>query len=154
MTDLDTKDRAILAQLQQDAAQSNQTLAKAVGLSPAQCWRRVKRLQDIGVIVGQVVLVDPNALGLTVLAYAHVSLEDHHPNTIAALDRLLSSSDEVLECMALSGEYDYLLKIRTHSLEAYWDFIRRGLLVNPSVRSVNTNFVMSQRKATTALPLA
>ncbi len=151
--EIDEKDRAILRQLQQDARLSNQALAERVGLSPAQCWRRVKRLEEDGVIVGQVVLVDPARMGLSVLAYAHVSLEDHHPKTIRALDRLLRDSPEVLECLALSGESDYLLKVRTHSLEAYWEFIRRGLLTSPGVRSVNTNFVMSQRKSITALPV-
>lgn len=153
MLDLDSKDRAILEALQTDGRLSNQDLARQVALSPSPCWRRVRRLEDTGVIRAYVALVDPAAVGLPVLAYAHVSLENHHSQTVESFDSLIRALPEVQECNAMAGEYDYLLKVRTASMEAYERFLRRGLLQHPGVRAVNTSFVLSQQKFTTAVPV-
>ncbi len=150
---LDAKDLAILEALQSDGRLSNQDLANRVALSPSPCWRRVRRLEESGIITGYVALVDPEAAGLPVLAYAHVSLENHHADTVESFDQLIREMPQVLECCAMAGEYDYLLKVRTASLDGYERFLRQGLLQHPAVRAVNTSFVLSQQKYTTSLPV-
>lgn len=153
MTDLDRIDRRILFELQRDARLSNQELAKRVSLSSSPCWRRVRQLEEDGIIRDYVALLDPKRLGLPVLAYAHVSLDNHHPDTVQSFDALVGELPEVMECCAMSGEYDYLLKVRTSSMAGYERFLRQGLLQHSGVRAVNTSFVLSQRKYTTALPV-
>jgi len=150
---LDAKDRHILRALQRDARLSNQELAKKVDLSPSPCWRRVRQLEQSGIIKAYVSLLDPAQVGLAVLAYAHVSLKDHHPGTVETFVAVVQESPQVLECCAMSGAYDYLLKVRTRSMEGYEDFLHNQLLAGANVRSVSTSFVMSQKKYTTALPL-
>src|SRR5437868_14457184 len=95
---LDRVDRRILDELQGDARISNQELAKKVGLSPAPCWRRLRRLEEEGFISGYVTLLSSSAIGLPILAYALVSLENHHPETVKQFDRLIQDRPEVLEC--------------------------------------------------------
>src|SRR5579862_484950 len=95
---LDRLDRRILEQLQADARISNQELAKRVGLSPAPCWRRLRRLEEAGFIAGYVTLLRAPAIGLPILAYAVVSLENHHPESVRQFDQLVKDRPEVLEC--------------------------------------------------------
>src|SRR5579872_1957000 len=94
---LDRLDRRILNELQADARISNQELAKRVGLSPAPCWRRLRRLEQAGFISGYATLLNAPAVGLPILAYALVSLENHHPETVREFDRLVKERPEVLE---------------------------------------------------------
>lgn len=150
---LDPLDLAILDQLQKDARLSNQELAEKVGLSPSPCWRRVKRLEEIGVIKEYVALLAPKEIGVPVLAYAQVSLNDHRPESSERFDEFVRSSPQILECCSVSGEYDYLLKIACSSMEAYETYISRELLRQTDIRSMNTSFVLNQKKSTTALPL-
>lgn len=153
MIKLDKIDLKILDVLQQDARISNHKLAARVGLSPSPCWRRVKRLQDCGLIVRYVTLLDAEAAGLPVQAYLHVSLDNHHPDTVAAFDRMVQARPEVLECHAMSGEYDYLLKVAARSMSDYERFMTRHLLREAEVQTANTSFVLKRIKHTTALPL-
>jgi DNA-binding Lrp family transcriptional regulator len=151
--DLDKLDKKILALLQSDSCLTNNELAEKVGLSPSPCWRRVKRLEEEGIITSRVTLLSPASLGLHVFAYALVSLENHNSETLAEFDRFVQESDQVLECSSMSGSYDYLLKIVSHSMDDYELLLSGQLLKLKGVRSVNTSFVLSQKKATTALPL-
>ncbi|MGC8518338.1 MAG: Lrp/AsnC family transcriptional regulator [Steroidobacteraceae bacterium] len=151
---LDRIDRRILATLQLEARITNQDLAKRVGLSPAPCWRRLKRLESEGIIDGYATLLSASAIGLPILAYAQVSLENHHAETVAAFDRLVRDRPEVLECHSMSGTNDYLLRIVAASMEAYEHFLSTHLLQQAAVRSVNTSFVLRTKKFTTQLPLA
>ena len=150
---LDRLDRHILETLQLEARITNQELAKRVGLSPAPCWRRLKRLEREGVIAGYATLLSAPAIGLPVQAYALVSLENHHTDTVAAFDRLVRERPEVLECHSMSGANDYLLRIVAASMEAYEHFLSTQLLQLAAVRSVNTSFVLRTKKFTTQLPL-
>ncbi len=150
---LDRLDRRILATLQLEARITNQELAKRVGLSPAPCWRRLKRLESEGIIAGYATLLCAPAIGLTIQAYALVSLENHHADTVAAFDRLVRERAEVLECHSMSGTNDYLLRIVAASMEAYEHFLSTHLLQLAAVRSVNTSFVLRTKKFTTQLPL-
>src|ERR1700704_5806853 len=108
---LDRLDRRILDTLQADARMSNQELAKRVDLSPAPCWRRLRRLEEEGFIAGYATLLNAPAIGLPILAYALVTLENHHPETVRQFDQLIQDRPEVLECHSMSGANDYLLRI-------------------------------------------
>jgi DNA-binding Lrp family transcriptional regulator len=150
---LDRVDRRILDTLQGDARISNQELAKKVGLSPAPCWRRLRRLEEEGFISGYATLLNGSAIGLPILAYALVTLENHHPETVRQFDRLIQDRPEVLECHSMSGANDYLLRIVAASMEAYEHFLSTQLLQSTAVRSVNTSFVLRTKKSTTRLPV-
>ena len=150
---LDRTDVAILAALQADARLSNQKLAEQVGLSASVCWRRVRRLQESGAIKRFVTLLDPASVGLDVTAYLHVSLENHHPDTVAAFDRLVAEAPEIMECYAMSGQDDYLLRIVTTTLADYEMLLTRRFMSTPGLRTANTSFVLKQKKYTTARPV-
>ncbi len=150
---MDQIDRKILRALQDNARISNQQLADAVGLSVSPCWRRVKRLEEQGIIDRYVTLLDAKRVGLSLTAFVHVSLEDHHPDTLKAFDRLIAERAEVQECFAMSGQDDYLLRVVSPDMETYEAFLTRQLLALRGVRTANTSFVLKTRKATTALPI-
>jgi Lrp/AsnC family leucine-responsive transcriptional regulator len=150
---LDRVDRRILDTLQADARISNQELAKRVGLSPAPCWRRLRRLEEEGFIAGYATLLNGSAIGLPILAYALVTLDNHHADTVGQFDRLIQDRPEVLECHSMSGPNDYLLRIVAASMEAYEHFLSTQVLQLAAVRSVNTSFVLRTKKSTTRLPV-
>jgi DNA-binding Lrp family transcriptional regulator len=150
---LDRLDRRILEELQADARISNQELAKRVGLSAAPCWRRLRRLEQAGFIAGYATLLCAPAIGLPILAYAVVSLENHHPESVRQFDQFVTEHAEVLECHSMSGANDYLLRIVAASMEAYEHFLSTQLLQLQAVRSVNTSFVLRTKKFTTRLPV-
>src|ERR1700761_5179140 len=150
---LDRLDRRILEELQADARIANQELAKRVGLSPAPCWRRLRRLESAGFIEGYATLLNGPAVGLPILAYTLVSLENHHPETIREFDQLVEDRPEILECHSMSGPNDYLLRIVAESMEAYERFMSSHVLQIKAVRAVNTSFVLRTKKYTTRLPV-
>jgi DNA-binding Lrp family transcriptional regulator len=150
---LDRVDRRILDELQADARISNQDLAKRVGLSGAPCWRRLRRLEEEGFIASYATILNRSAIGLPILAYAQVTLENHHPESVRQFDQLIAHRPEVLECHSMSGSNDYLLRIVASSIEAYEHFLSTHVLQTKAVRSVNTSFVLRTKKFTTHLPL-
>jgi len=150
---LDRVDRRILDALQADARIPNQELAKKVGLSPAPCWRRLRRLEEEGFISGYATLLNGSAIGLPILAYALVTLDNHHADTVKQFDRLIQDRPEVLECHSMSGPNDYMLRIVAASMEAYEHFLSTQVLQLAAVRSVNTSFVLRTKKSTTRLPV-
>lgn len=150
---LDRLDRRILDELQADARLSNQELAKRVGLSPAPCWRRLRRLEQEGFISQYATLLNGPAVGLPIVAYALVSLENHHPDSVKQFDKFVSERPEVLECYSMSGPNDYLLRIVASSIEAYELFLTNQVMQLSAVRSVNTSFVLRTKKYTTRLPV-
>src|ERR1700761_384433 len=150
---LDRVDRRILDELQGDARVPNQELAKRVGLSPAPCWRRLRRLEEEGFISGYATLLNGSAIGLALPGYAMVTLENHHPEAVRQFDRLIQDRPEVLECHSMSGANDYLLRIVAASMEAYEHFLSTQVLQLAAVRSVNTSFVLRTKKSTPRLPV-
>lgn len=150
---VDATDRRLLTVLQQDGRLSNQELANRVALSAPACWRRVRRLEDEGVIERYVAILDAQKVGFGLLSFAFVDLENHHPTTVAEFDRLVADCVEVLECHMLSGSHDYLLRIATADMPHYEEFLRLKLLPNRAVRSVTTSFSMKSKKQTSVLPL-
>lgn len=150
---IDETDRRILRLLQQDASLSVQQVADGVGLSLSPCWRRIKRLKEVGAVAAQVTLVDPKAVGIALTALANVSLGDHHDATVAAFERAVESWPEVLEVHAVTGDRDYFLRIAVPDMEAYERFLSAKLLKEPSVASVTSRFSLRRVKYTTALPV-
>lgn len=152
-SNLTRPDVEILEVLQADGRISNRDLAAKVALSPSPCWRRVRTLEEDGVIERYVALLAPEKLDLAVIAFAHVSLTDHHPESVEEFDAAVDRAPEVLECYMTSGEHDYMLKVITADMASYEHFLSDKMLRLPSVRTVNTGFVLRRKKYTTALPL-
>ena len=150
---LDESDRRLLRQLQRDARISTQDLAETAGMSTSPAWRRVKRLEEAGIITGHVALLDARALGLCASAYIHVSLTEHTADTVARFDSFVQGQDRVLECARVTGSADYLIRVVARDAEDLEDFLMHSLLATGIVRSTATSFVLRQIKATTELPL-
>ena len=150
---MDSIDYRILRALQRDGGLSSQALAERVGLSTSPCWRRLRKLQDERVIRANVALLDPAKVGLEVAAIANVSLEDHHPDSVAHFGRVVEERPEILECYATSGQYDYTLKVICASIAAYDRLLSEHIMRCKAVHTVNTSFVLRSIKNTTELPL-
>jgi len=150
---MDRTDLRILAELQADGRLSSQALAEKVGLSTSPCWRRVRRLEEERVISTTVAILDPEKIGLDVIAIAAVSLEDHHPDLVGEFEAMVANRPEILECYAMSGQYDYHLKVVCKSIKAYERLLREHIMPCKAVSRVNTSFALSSNKYTTALPL-
>jgi Lrp/AsnC family leucine-responsive transcriptional regulator len=164
--ELDKTDRKILAILQNDGRLSNQDVADRVNLSPSPCLRRIKRLEEAGVIRQYVALLDPARIGLGLLAYVNVRLEKHSEGwNNAAGARKPSSSPhlefaasvenwpEVVACYAMTGEMDYLLRVHVEDMDHFSRFMMKTLLSHPAVADVKSSFALQRIKDTTALPL-
>ena len=154
---LDKIDRLILRMLQVDGRATYDQIAEAVKLSPSAVLRRVKRLEDAGVIDRYVALVKPERVGLGLTAYINVRLEkhteSHKRNPMDLFRASVLTWPEVVECMALTGEMDYLLRLVVADMGHYSRFIMDTLLKHPSVQDCKTSFVLDHVKATTAVPI-
>jgi Lrp/AsnC family leucine-responsive transcriptional regulator len=154
---IDAVDRRILELLQAHGRSTYDELAAAVGLSASAVLRRVKRLEEQGVIAGYVALVAPERVGLGLCAYISVRLEKHADlgkrNPMDAFAAAVQAWPEVVECAALSGEMDYLLRVLVRDMAHYSRFIMESLLRHPSVQDCKSSFVLQRWKGTTAVPL-
>ena len=150
---LDAIDRKILAELQDDARIANVALADAVGLSPAPCLRRVRALEENGVIRKHVTLVDPAAVGLAVSVFVHVSLERQIEPSLKRFEAAILTRPEVMECYLMTGDADYLLRVVCADLGAYERFLLNHLTRVPGVASIRSSFSLKQVKYSTALPV-
>jgi DNA-binding Lrp family transcriptional regulator len=150
---MDKIDFRILDALQRNGKLTSQALAEQVGLSTSPCWRRLRKLEKAGVIRSTVALLDPERVGLQVTAIANVTLEDHHPDSVAEFGRIVTERPEILECYATSGQYDYTLKVVCESIHAYDRLLSEHIMPCRAVHQVNTSFVLRYVKNTTALPL-
>lgn len=157
MEALDKLDRKILRSLQLDGRATYDQIAERVGLSPSAVLRRVKRLEGSGVIDRYVALVRPESVGLGLTAYINVRLEKHAEsakrNPMDLFRASVQSWPEVVECAALTGEMDFLLRLVVADMAAYARFMMDTLLKHPSVQDCKTSFVMDRVKATTAVPV-
>ena len=118
MADLDSYDRSILRILQCEGKIGNQELAEKVNLSPSPCWRRVKKLEDAGVIERYVATLNRKQLNLSAMAYVHIALLDHTQQTIEALDDFVHHQQQIVECCSITGSSDYVLKIVEKDVES------------------------------------
>jgi len=156
-TSLDAVDRRILRALQSDGRITYDVLAQDIGLSPSAALRRVKRLEHSGVVTGYVALLSAERVGLSLTAYLNVRLEKnterHKRNPMDLFRAAVQAWPEVVECTALSGEMDYLLRVVVADMAHYSRFIMDTLLKHPSVQDCKTSFVLDWVKNTTALPV-
>jgi Lrp/AsnC family transcriptional regulator len=147
------QDRAILRAIQADASASLAALSEAMGMAPSTLWRKLQDFEASGLIRRRVALLDPAKAGVKLCVFAQVTLASHAEEAVAAFARMVGAHPEILECHAVSGTADYILKIRVADVEAYEAFMTAHLLRSPHVRAVVSSFSLRELKSTTALPL-
>jgi len=153
-TALDAIDQRILSALQGNARLSNVELAQYAGLSASPCLRRVRALEEEGIIKGYVALVDQEAVGLPVSVFVMVSLERQVEQALEIFEARVRALPEVMECYLMTGDSDYLLRVVTSDLQAYERFLMHQLTKFPGVSSIKSSFALKQVVYRTALPIA
>lgn len=153
MHELDSKDLQILTELQQNARLSNQELSERVNLSPSPCLRRVKLLEERGVIKGYTALVDQKAFGLPLTVFIHIKLDQHSEEAVRTFERSVETIEEILDCFLMTGGVDYLLRMVTKDLDAYENFVRKTLHAIPGIASIDTSFAYGVVKQCQTFPL-
>jgi Lrp/AsnC family leucine-responsive transcriptional regulator len=151
---MDRIDIKILAELQQDGRISNVDLAERVTLSPTPCLRRVKRLEDEGVIGFYRAELDKRKLGLGVTAFVCINISDHGPKATEAFLSSVDLIDEIVACHVLSGQFDFLLEVVTETLDHYANVMLDRLGGLPGVSALQTSFALRTTKRSRKLPLA
>jgi DNA-binding Lrp family transcriptional regulator len=149
---LGQKDRLLLHELQKDSRLTMQQLAERVGMSSSACWRRVRNLEESGVIDRYAVLVNPRKAGFSLSSMTHVSLARHEEKNVENFVREVMRHPEVLECFATSGEADFHLRVVVEDMDAYNKFLDDFIFRLPGVSQVRSNIVLKEIKADTALP--
>jgi Lrp/AsnC family transcriptional regulator len=150
---MDELDRKILRLIQSEPDLPIQALAQRVGLSHTPCWRRLKKLEADGVIVGRPCLLDQDAVGLPITVFAHVKLKQHDEATLESLEQAVADRPEIVECFSISGSSDYVCRIVVESIARYEQFLKKTLLHLPGVSEVNSEFALKRVKLTTQLPI-
>lgn len=150
---LDSIDHRILNALQENARLSNVDLARLVGLSPSPCLRRVRALEDAGIIRRYATLVDQAEVGLPVSVFVSVSLERQVESALETFEETVQNRPEVMECYLMTGTADYLLRVVVSDLAAYEAFLKEHLTRIAGVRSIQSSFALKQVAYRIALPL-
>ncbi len=151
--ELDEADRRILRALQRDATRPIEALGEEVGLSRNACWRRIKILEEAGVIRGRVALCDPEALDLGLTVFIAVRTDRHDPEWLELFTRALRGMPQILGAYRTSGDLDYLLHARVADVQAY-DRLYQTLIRKIPLKDISASFVMEELKETTELPVA
>lgn len=152
--DIDDIDAKILELIQADAALSVADIADKVGLSSSPCWRRIKRMEETGIIKGRVTLLDTQKLGLDFEVVASVKLALPSRDNLQAFENMVQDWEEVVECMTVTGQVDYIIHVVTTDMHAYDDFLRDRLLGSALVSDVQSRIIIRVSKRTTALPIS
>lgn len=150
---LDDIDRRILAALQADGRMTAQQLADRVGLSPSPCARRVRLLEEAGVVKGYVAVIDQAKVGLPISVFASVKLERQREDDLDRFSQAVARWPEVVDCYLMTGQRDYLLRIVVSDLESYERFIKDKLTRLDGVASIESSFALGQVKRSNALPI-
>ncbi len=151
--ELDAVDRRILGELQRNARISNTALAEAVSLSPSPCLRRVRALEERGVIKQYVTLVDPAAVGLQLNVFVRVTLAQQIEHSLEVFEQAIRERPEVMECYLMTGDSDYHLRVVVPDIPAYERFLLDHLTRVPGVANIRSSFALKQVSYRTALPL-
>lgn len=151
--ELDKTDVGILRLLQEDASLTNKELSYKLNKSIATIHERIKRLKEQGYIRKIVALLDRKKVGSHLIAFAQVLLNDHTVNTLNSFEKEVSKFPEVMECLQMTGAYDFFLKIATSDMDAYHHFYREKLAALPNITTVQSFFVLSEAKNETAFPI-
>lgn len=150
---LDEFDRKILRALQSEPDLTMADLARHVGLSHTPCWRRVKRLEAEGVIVGRALLLDPEKVGYPISVYAEIRIGSHDAATLDAFERTVRDVPQIVECFSMSGKSDYLMRVVAASVGDYERFLKSTILPLPGVASVNSSFALKMVKLASGPPI-
>jgi Lrp/AsnC family leucine-responsive transcriptional regulator len=150
---LDRVEKSILEQLQRDGRSSNVELAEKVGLSESPCFRRVKKLEESGLIAGYKAVLDQRQLGLQVTAFVQVSLGAHNEHQQRDFLACVEAEEHIVECHAMSGSSDFLLKVLARSMDHFSDLSMQRILRYPGVQNIESNFSMRAIKTDAPLPL-
>jgi len=150
---LETAEIRILSELQRNGRLTNQELAERVGLSPSPCWRRVRNLEEAGYIRRYAALLDPEKVGVAESVFCHVTLERHSEGAVERFESEVMRHPEILECYAMTGEADYLLRVVVGEVRSYDRFLQEFIFRLPGVAHVKSHFALREIKYDTALPL-
>ncbi len=149
---ISASDRKLLETLQEDVTLSQIDLAERAGLSRTSVWRRVRELEEAGVIESRVALLNPKYLGLQIHVLLSVTMVEHSDKTRQSFEHHVGNLPEVMECFSVSGERDYVLQIISRDIESYNEFLNTKILHHDSVHSASSSFALRRVKYTTALP--
>ena len=153
--EIDRYDRQILQVLQEDGRISNQDLADRIGLSPSPCLRRVRALEESGLIRGYRALLDAKKLGLSLMALIHISMDRHTPDRFENFEADVGAIPEVIECLLITGQdADYQLKAVVRDMDAYQELLLNRITRIPGVTGVHSSFVLRRVVDKTALPVS
>jgi len=150
LLELDSYDKRILAALQEDGRLSLNQLAETVNLTTSPCWRRVKRLEEAGIIEKYVAVVDPEALGLGLNVFVYVTL-DHQKG--GPFEAAVAAHPAIIDCFAMSGDTDYLLRVVVENVASFDKFLRTDLVRMPGVDRTSSSFALRAIKKSTGLPV-
>ncbi|KTR06290.1 AsnC family transcriptional regulator [Aureimonas ureilytica] len=150
---MDDKDRQIIAELQANARLTNSELAERVNLSPSPCLRRVRLLEEAGILKGYTAIVDTEACGYPVTAFVRIRLQPHNGETVQAFEAAIAKIDVVMDSYVMAGNADYMLRVVVRSLKHYETFIRSDLHSVPGVASIDTSFTYGHVKHSLVLPI-
>ena len=151
---IDRYDRQILQLLQEDGRISNQDLADRIGLSPSPCLRRVRALEEAGIIAGYRALLDARKLGLSLMALIHISMDRHTPDRFENFEAEIGAIPEVMECLLITGQdADYQLKVVVRDMDAYQELLLNRITRIPGVTGVHSSFVLRRVVDKTGLPI-
>lgn len=153
MNNLDSLDQKILNLLQRDGTLSVDALSERVNLSRNACWRRVRKLEQAGIITGRVALVDAQKIGLPLLVYILVRTSDHTPKWLETFRKAMAGMPEIISAHRMTGDLDYILRVRVADVTAYDRFYQR-LIAKVPIADVSASFVMEDLKETTILPVS
>ncbi len=152
---LDRYDIRILEALQKNANISNQDLADRIGLTPSPCLRRVRHLEEAGLVKDRVTRLNPQKLGLSLTVLIHISMDRHTPERFDHFEKTISGYDEVIECMLITGQSaDYMVKVMVPDMNYYQNFLLDKITRIQGVSGVHSSFVLRQPIGRTALPLS
>jgi Lrp/AsnC family leucine-responsive transcriptional regulator len=149
---MDEKDQQIVAALQDNGRLTNQELSERVNLSPSPCLRRVRLLEESGVIKGYTAVVDEATFGLPITAFVRIRLERHTQAAVAAFERKVRDIDAIIDCYVMTGDADYLLRVLVESLQDYESFVRTRLHMIEGIASIDTSFAYGTVKRATRFP--
>ncbi len=152
MLNLDDIDRSLLSELQRDASQSLDSLSDVVGLSRNACWRRIRLMEDAGIITARVTLVDPAKIGLPLMVFMQIRTGSHDPEWQARFASAAKAIPGILSVFRMTGDLDYLVRARVADMAGY-DRLYQQLIARLPVADISASFVMEDIKDSTALPL-
>lgn len=150
---IDPTDRRLLTALQQDARRTTSELAEAVHLSTSPCWRRVKRLEEVGIIEGYRAVLNRRALGWGVLVFVNVTIDDHSEEEARAFEKAVTALPEIIACWSVAGSSDFLMQVVAEDLDTYAEFAMTTIRRLPGIKAMQTTFTLKEVKPPTAWPI-